>query len=128
MQGVLAEPKPDHRGGVQDHAADERHADPGQLVVAELLERADLLLIPGQGVGRLLVRALGVPHIPDRLERRRPVEGLRLAQRGGQRHQRDLGAAAEVRQHLGHAPVAVVGLCAHLLRAQRLDERGEPLV
>jgi len=77
--------------------------------------------------GGLLVRALGVPHVPDRLEGFL-ARGLALAERGTQHQQRDLGPAAEMRQYLGHGPVRAVRLRAHLVRSQRLDKSGQPVV
>ena len=50
------------------------------------------------------------------------------AQRGGQVQRRDLGAAAQVGQDLGDRPVIVVGLRPQLVRAERLDQPGQPVV
>ncbi len=98
-----------------------------ELLVGELLQGLDVPLVGGQGVGGLLVGVLGVPDVPDGLEASR-LASLALAEGAGQHQQPDLGAAAQVRQDLGDAPVPAVGLTADLLGGQRPDETVEPFV
>jgi hypothetical protein len=126
VQGVLAEAQPDQPDRVQAHA-EERQRDGRELVVGQLLQQLDGAGVGDQGVGRLLVGGLGVPHVPHRLEALRAGR-LALAQRTGQHQRGDLGAAADVRQDLGHAPLGVIGLGADLLGRQRPGQLGQPVV
>ena len=78
-------------------------------------------------IGGLSLRGPVVPRIPDRLEHGR-VHGAVPAQRGVQVQRRDLGAAAQVGEDLSDGPVGVVGLRPELAGAERLDQRGQPVM
>ena len=122
---MLGQAHPDQAGRVELHAEDVG-GDPVQLRVGQPFEPLDVRLIGGQAVRRLLLRGLGVPGVPDR-RHGGPVHRL-PGQRSLQYQQRDLGAAAQMGQHLRDGPVLVVGPAGELLLAQGPDQRGEPLM
>jgi len=123
---MLAQAHPGQPGGVEVRP-EQVQPELLLLIVVQGLEPDGHRLVGAQGVGRLVLRALGVPCLPDRWERLRPGRVL-PAQARVEEQAENLGLGPEMGQHLGDRPVRRVGLSLQLVRAERAGHRSQPFV